>query len=257
MRSDDEGDRAMGVAPMSVERMSAEGLVGLSLMLLATASAVALGLGIARRGRYLLGLVGAALLLQVFHTSEHLIQAGYWLLHPFAPAYMTPWANAASQGVGAWTRTLGGAGTPMARGMEPMHLAMNLVFLCGCVGMLVLAARSLDPKALRSCRQLVALQGLHVAEHALLTVTLFTGGVARGLSTLFGAIPPSSAGAVAYRVLFHFAVNSAGVILAIRAGRDLLRVATADRTASTRPPRRALARTWTVADRIRPAGFDL
>ena len=227
---------------MSAERLSPGGIAGLSLMVLAIASALALGLGVARRGRYLLGLVGAALLLQVFHTSEHLIQAGYWLLRPFAPAYMTPWAKAAGEGVGAWTSTLGGRGMPMARGMESMHLAMNLVFLCGCVGMLVLAARSVNPRALRSCRQLVALQGLHLAEHALLTVTLFTGGVARGLSTLFGTVPPSSAGAVAYRVFFHFAINSVGVVLAIHAVRDLLPATTVGRLSSTRPVRAVMAR---------------
>lgn len=228
--------------PMSVQRWSPEGLAGLTLGLLALALVTMVVVGAIRPVRYLVGSVGAAMVLQTFHASEHLVQAGYWMLHPFARAYMTPWADAASRGFSAWTSDVGGRGMPMPRGMEALHLAMNLIFLSGSVAMLVLVVRSRERRPLRSCRQLTVVQGLHTIEHGLLTVTLYTGGTARGLSTFFGAIPPTSAGAVGYRVFFHFTINMVGLFLAVRAARELDRAGVVGWMRPSRRVRGVLAR---------------
>jgi hypothetical protein len=196
-------------------------LGGLSMIALVAGMFVTLVLGC--RGRYhcLVALIIGAIALQVGHASEHMVQVAYWFSHPHAAAYMTPWANALSRGVGFVTDGLGGRGMPMARGMETLHLIVNLTFLLGTFALVALARAIPDRRALRSARAVMAVQAAHCVEHALLTVTLFTTGRARGLSTLFGVIPPNSPGAVSYRVLFHFTINVVGLVLAVRAIRDL------------------------------------
>ncbi|MDQ1518054.1 MAG: hypothetical protein QOE80_3884 [Actinomycetota bacterium] len=196
-------------------------LAGLGVAALAGVT-VAIGLtGFVRANRWLVGVVSAALVFQAVHFAEHAVQAGYWLIHRQAAPYLTPWAASTRTGLAYWCRVWGGEGAPLAQGNELLHLVGNTIFLGGLLGMLALARRVGDPSAWRSARQVAVLQGLHVVEHVALTTTLFLTGAARGLSTLFGTIPPTSAGAVAYRISFHFAINLLATILAVRAARRL------------------------------------
>jgi hypothetical protein len=159
------------------------------------------------RARHLLIAVAAAGLgFQAVHSLEHLLQLGYWLLHPASPAWLTPWAAAGRDALAAVT----GQG-PMT-GMELLHLLGNAVSLAGLCATLAVLGRD------RTSQALVAvtwLQAAHLAEHVALTATTLLTGEAIGLTTAFGAGPPGPAG-TALRVWAHFAINLGLTLYALR-----------------------------------------
>jgi len=196
-------------------------VAGLGLALFAGV-AVAVGLsGLARADRGLVAIVGGALVFQGVHFIEHAAQLSYWILHRYSPPYFTPWAASTRMGLAYWCRVWGGQGGPLARGSELLHLAGNLIFFGGLIGLMAAARKADSSLGWRCSRQAAIVQGLHVIEHAALTGSLFLTGTARGLSTLFGTIAPTSTGAVAYRIWFHFIVNLWATALAVRAVRAL------------------------------------
>ncbi|WP_016828660.1 DUF6008 family protein [Streptomyces viridosporus] len=155
--------------------------------------------------------IGLGVIGQIGHFQEHAFQAGYWVAHPYSPAWMTPWANSLARGMGQVdpdNPTLG---------MEILHLTGNFIFLAGLVGIVQITRRAVGSLTSRKwARMGVWMQGIHGLEHVVLTVSVALGaGRAIGLSTWFGAIEPGPA-LVTYRVWWHFVANLIGtVILAI------------------------------------------
>lgn len=171
----------------------------------------------ARAGRGLRPLTAVALGaigFQVLHFAEHLLQVGYWLVHPADPPWLTPWAAAARDGL-AWL-TDGAAGT----GNEVLHLVGNVVFLAG----LVCAALAMAPRTLADAgergpwlRRALWVQSLHVAEHLALTATWLAWGRAVGASNLLGLLDPATPVGSGTRVLVHFVINLVATAFALRA----------------------------------------
>lgn len=152
----------------------------------------------------------AGIAFQVFHFAEHLLQAGYWVVHPGEAPWLTPWAAAGRDVLAS------AADGQAATGSELLHLGGNAVFLAGVVAAVVAVRASgrwtRTPSALR-----VALwaQGLHVGLHLVLTVTWLTFQQAHGLSTLFGLLEPGTVLTNAMRVWVHFAINLGATVYAV------------------------------------------
>jgi hypothetical protein len=160
--------------------------------------------------------VVAGLVFQVAHFLEHGLQLGYWMGNRQAPPWITPWAETAADGLG-WTCSWVVTSRPSI-GVELLHLAGNTIFLAALIGMAVLAVRR--GGSVRSSPALVTslgLQGLHVAEHVALTVSVLAAGRAIGLSTGFGEL--TDATLFTYRIWFHFVVNLVATMLAYMAFR--------------------------------------
>ena len=153
-----------------------------------------------RRMTYL-GVAGLAF--QVGHFGEHLAQFGYWVLHPTATPWLSPWAIASRDVLSA----------DPAFGVELLHLVGNVVFLLGLLLLMRLpAAHRIHNPMLRTA---AALQLVHVAEHVLLTLTRAWTGSAIGFSTAFGYLQGGQLSS--YRVLWHFVVNLIVTAYAVRA----------------------------------------
>lgn len=90
--------------------------------------------------------------------------------------------------------------------MEGLHLVGNVIFLLG-----IVALDHVTAERLPGIRAALAIQGLHVAEHVLLTATLVLFGAPLGVSTLFGAAD-GFAWAGTLRVWFHFMLNLGGSV---------------------------------------------
>ncbi len=204
----------------------------------AIAGVVLAGAGFALRarlggGRLLAAVAASAIAFQVFHLIEHLLQAGYWLAHPDAPPWITPWARVGSDVIAA------AVDGRAATGNELLHLVGNLLFLSGLLALASVAGRTrrTSDRFNGPLRWGLAIQGLHVAEHVALVATWFAAGQAHGVSTLFGALTPGTPTADALRVWFHFAVNLAATVAAVTAVLRLWR-----RDVSDRPPPEAGSR---------------
>lgn len=144
---------------------------------------------------------------QTAHTVEHGLRLLHWVADPAAIS-TTPWAGWAADALaGAFA-----AGDRMA-GMELLHLTGSVIFQVGIVAGLAIARRRLLDA--RRLHQAALVQGLHLLEHAALTVTVLTGGAAVGVSSLFGRLEPMSPAWIAVRVLFHVTVNLVAVWLAV------------------------------------------
>ncbi|WP_406011662.1 DUF6008 family protein [Streptomyces sp. NBC_00637] len=154
------------------------------------------------------GLIGLGVVGQVGHFQEHVAQAGYWIAHPYSPAWMTPWANSLSRGMGQIDMT------KPSLGMEILHLTGNFIFLAGLVGIAQITRRvGGELKSRKWARMGVWMQGFHGVEHIVLTVSVALGASrAIGLSTWFGAIEPGPA-LVTYRIWWHFVFNLVGTII--------------------------------------------
>lgn len=161
--------------------------------------------------RVLLGLALAGLAFQAVHALEHVLQVGYWLWHPTEAPWLTPWA---SSGQDVLARLAGGnAGA----GIELLHLIGNLIFLAA-LGALRWWASAAEPWSLR---QALAVQGVHVGEHVLLTATTMTLGQALGVTTGFGLLSPGTAIATTIRVWSHFGLNLVATWFALSALRQV------------------------------------
>ncbi|MEU7473708.1 DUF6008 family protein [Streptomyces sp. NPDC044984] len=152
--------------------------------------------------------IGLGVIGQIGHFQEHVAQAAYWIAHPEAPAWMTPWGDGLARGMGRVDPD-----NP-ALGMEILHLTGNYVFLAGLVGIMLITSRAVtELKSRRWARMGVWMQGIHGLEHVLLTVSVALGADrAIGLSTWFGAIAPGPA-LTTYRVWWHFVANLVGTAI--------------------------------------------
>lgn len=152
----------------------------------------------------------AGIAFQVIHFAEHVLQAGYWVVHPGEAPWLTPWA-AASRDVLA--RAADGQATT---GNELLHLGGNAVFLAGLIAAVVAVRAShrwdRSPWGLRMA---LWAQGVHVGLHVGLTVTWLTIQQAHGLSTLFGLLEPGTVWANAMRVWVHFVINLIATVYAV------------------------------------------
>ncbi|HEY1575372.1 MAG TPA: DUF6008 family protein [Pseudonocardiaceae bacterium] len=150
----------------------------------------------------ILGVLG-----QIGHLQEHVAQAGYWVAHPEAPAWMTPWGTALAAGfqlVDPSRPTLG---------MEILHFIGNLIFLAGLAALMVITTRARATKARRWAKMGVWMQGIHGLEHLSLMLSVWLGAKqAIGLSTWFGLLEPGP-GATTYRIWWHFIANVIGSVI--------------------------------------------
>ena len=201
------------VMPATPPLLAHAALEGAALAAAAVAGA-ALVVRAARAGRSfspaLVALLHGAVAFQLLHFAEHVLQAGYWVLHPAAEPWLTPWAVAARDALA--TTVDGRAGT----GNELLHLGGNVVFLAGLVAGVAMARRAVVPAARGHwLRRALWLQAAHVGEHVVLTKSWFRLGAVHGVSTLFRLLSPGTALAGGARVWLHFLWNLAATLLAV------------------------------------------
>lgn len=147
----------------------------------------------------LIGVVG-----QIGHLTEHVAQAVYWIWHPEAPAWMTPWGTGMARGFGQIDKSR------PTLGMEILHLVGNFIFLSGLAAVMVISRRTRNTRTRWWGKMGVWMQGIHGLEHLSLTVSVWLGAKqAVGLSTWFGQLTPGP-GATTYRVWWHFWANVMG-----------------------------------------------
>lgn len=151
--------------------------------------------------------IGLGVLGQLGHVQEHVAQAGYWLGHPNAKPWMTPWGMGLANGFGQLDPSR------PSLGMETLHLTGNFIFLAGLAGVMVISRRVPWSRTRRWARMGVWMQGLHGVEHLVLTISVAVGArQAIGLSTWFGLLDPGP-GLWTYRVWWHFVANVVGSVI--------------------------------------------
>ncbi|MFF8867350.1 DUF6008 family protein [Streptomyces sp. NPDC015139] len=208
------GMGGMGSTVSSMDTLGAVLFIGWAVAMWAAVVVLALGnRGQVRPWLYktAVGLIGLGVIGQIGHFQEHVAQVGYWVAHPYSPAWMTPWANGLSRGMGQVDSS-----KPML-GMEILHLTGNFIFLAGLVGIAQITRRAAgELKSRKWAKMGVWMQTIHGIEHVVLTLSVALGASrAIGLSTWFGLIEPGPA-LVTYRVWWHFVANLIGTaILAI------------------------------------------
>jgi len=154
--------------------------------------------------RAALGVIIVGVIGQLGHLQEHLAQVGYWVGHPNAKPWMTPWGTGLANGFGQVD-----ASKP-SLGMEILHLTGNFIFLAGMAGVLVITYRARQTQTRRWGRMGVWMQGIHGLEHLSLTLSVAFGAKqAIGLSTWFGQLPPGP-GLWTYRIWWHAIANLIG-----------------------------------------------
>ncbi|MGI8665411.1 MAG: DUF6008 family protein [Jatrophihabitans sp.] len=147
----------------------------------------------------LVGVVG-----QVGHLQEHVAQAGYWVKHPNAKPWMTPWGTGLAKGFGRVDQS------KPSLGMEILHLTGNFIFLAGIAGIMVITYRARQTKARKWGKMGMWMQGIHGLEHLSLTLSVAFGAKrAIGLSTWFGVLP-NGPGLWTYRIWWHAIANVIG-----------------------------------------------
>jgi hypothetical protein len=147
----------------------------------------------------LIGVVG-----QLGHLQEHLAQAGYWIGHPNAKPWMTPWGTGLAKGFGQVDKS------KPSLGMEILHLTGNFIFLAGMAGVMVITYRARQTRTRKWGRMGVWMQGIHGLEHVALTLSVALGAKqAIGLSTWFGTLP-AGPGLWTYRIWWHAIANLIG-----------------------------------------------
>lgn len=205
--------RALGQAVSA-----ADGEMGVDMAIVTQHRGRSNGLGTARWIRWAQYAVVGGLSFQVFHLLEHMLQTGYWFLHPTDAPFLTPWAAAG--------RDMLIVGGKVATGNELLHLVGNSIFFGALIAMVyVCRAYGRSTRRYPHLSKAIFSQGIHVAEHVALTVTTFAVGKAIGLSTMFGLA--SGAWGSSYRVWFHFILNFAATYYATMAlaemhGEDLV-----------------------------------
>ena len=153
-------------------------------------------------GVILLGIVG-----QVGHFQEHVAQAGYWVGHPNAQPWMTPWGTGLANGFGRVDMS------KPTLGMEILHLIGNFIFLAGLAGIMVITWRAQRTRARKWGKMGVWMQGIHGLEHLTLTLSVAFGAKqAIGMSTWFGLMDPGP-GLWTYRIWWHAIANAVGTTI--------------------------------------------
>ncbi len=173
------------------------------------------GLKVANRGHARRWVYGATVVVivvgvvgQIGHLTEHVAQVGYWLGHPNAPAWMTPWGTGLALGFGHLAAT-----TKPTLGMEILHFIGNLIFLAGMAAVMVITSRNRRTRTRKWAKMGVWMQGIHGLEHLSLMLSVWLGAKqAIGLSTWFGLLAPGP-GLTTYRVWWHFIANVIGSII--------------------------------------------
>lgn len=151
---------------------------------------------------------GVGLAFQVGHFAEHAIQFGVWVLGDYSnicgrdTPWMSPWVTELVRRVGLALFPDAAAKRQMMMGMEILHLGGNLIFLTS-LACLYYCIPS------RWVRWALLIEGFHLYEHLMLTLSAYFIGKPIGLSTLFGGsdIIGSREFAVGYRVTWHFVMN--------------------------------------------------
>lgn len=148
--------------------------------------------------------IGIGIVGQIGHLQEHIAQAGYWIQHPNAKAWMTPWGTGLANGYGQVDSS------KPTLGMEILHLVGNFIFLAGITGVVLITARARQVTARKWGKMGVWMQGIHGLEHIALTLSVALGAKkAIGLSTWFGTLD-AGAGAATYRIWWHTIANLIG-----------------------------------------------
>lgn len=200
----------MGKPGSGVPILDTLGAIGLLLWSLAMWAAVG-GLIVAdRRGarpwvyRASLTVIVIGVVGQIGHLAEHVAQVGYWIGHPNAPSWMTPWGNGLARGFGQVDKS------KPSLGMEILHLDGNFIFLSGLAAVMVITRRARTTRTRYWGKMGVWMQGIHGLEHLSLTLSVWWGAKkAIGLSTWFGLLA-AGPGATTYRVWWHFIANVMG-----------------------------------------------
>lgn len=147
------------------------------------------------------------LIFQVGHFFEHAAQFTIWVLGDLSnicgrdTPWMSPWVTEIVRNAGVYLVPTAAAPRRMMVGMEVLHLIGNSIFLVA-IGCMYHAVRS------KWVRWAFIIEGLHLCEHIMLTVTAIYVGKPLGVSTLFGYAPEfGREAAVGYRVTWHFVLN--------------------------------------------------
>ena len=156
----------------------------------------------------LAAVAGLGLAFQVGHFAEHAIQFGIWIIGDLSnicgrdTPWMSPWVTEMVRWAGAMVFPAANAARQMMMGMEVLHLLGNGIFLIS-LGCLFYCVRS------KWIRWALYIEGFHLYEHLMLTMTAYFLGKPIGLSTMFGGsdIIGSREFAVGYRVSWHFVMN--------------------------------------------------
>ncbi|WP_316227954.1 DUF6008 family protein [Bradyrhizobium sp. SZCCHNR3015] len=153
-------------------------------------------------------IAGVGLAFQVGHFAEHALQFAVWILGDYSnicgrdTPWMSSWVTEMVRQAGTMMFPAADARRQMMMGMEVLHLIGNGIFLIS-LGCLYHSVRS------KWVRWAFYIEGFHLYEHLMLTLTAYFVGKPIGLSTLFGGsdIIGSREFAVGYRVTWHFAMN--------------------------------------------------
>jgi hypothetical protein len=153
------------------------------------------------------GVVGIGLVGQIGHLQEHVAQAVYWIQHPNAKPWMTPWGTGLAKGFGQVDTS------KPSLGMEILHLTGNFIFLAGLAGVVVITSRARKTRARKWGKMGVWMQGIHGLEHVALTLSIALGADrAIGMSTWFGVLP-NGPGLWTYRIWWHAVANLVGSVI--------------------------------------------
>jgi hypothetical protein len=151
--------------------------------------------------------IAVGVLGQFSHLQEHVAQAGYWIGHPNAKPWMTPWGTGLAKGFGQVDSS------KPSLGMEILHLSGNFIFLAGIAGVMVITWRARQTRARKWGKMGVWMQGIHGLEHLALTLSVaFGADRAIGLSTWFGTLP-NGPGLWTYRIWWHAIANLVGSVI--------------------------------------------
>lgn len=166
-------------------------------------------------GKMIVVVAGLGIIFQVGHFAEHALQFLVWLTGNFQwvvsafcgrdTPFMSGGVMSVVSAAGAFLFPNADLARQMMMGVEILHLIGNTIFLVS-IGCLYFVVKS------KWVRYAFYIEGFHLLEHLLLTVTALYLGKPLGLSTLFGYAPMvwgGKEGAVGYRVSWHFVMNLA------------------------------------------------
>jgi hypothetical protein len=178
--------------------------------------------------------VGIAVLLgiafQIGHFFEHLFQFGMWLFSERSVAWMSPPVMAMVHWIGASMYPAAEMKRQMGVGMEVLHLIGNGIFLATIAGLYYG-----NFMRNRLVKWALVIEGLHLLEHVMLTLSIIYVGKPLGVSTLFGNNIAwfGQEWGVGYRVAWHFLMNLVPTILVMKAVMQYLKGRKASPTAVT------------------------
>lgn len=148
-----------------------------------------------------------ALVFQLFHFGEHVVQAAAWLGGYREAPYMTPVGHTLMMGLGELFYPHADMLRQMMMGNEILHLIGNTIYAFGTLGLLWFVKNKLTIAA-------AVIETFHLFEHICLTVTAAWLGVPLGMSTLYGmSMDPATL--VTLRVWWHFFMNAIPTALTI------------------------------------------